>query len=211
MQIYGFPTFNVLKVLLTAQYCGVSFDYVALDPSKGEHKSPDYLKIHPLGKVPALRDGEFTLFESAAICRYLATSSTTSLYTGNAKQKAHIDQWVDMITQHPGRWLAVFFFNEIVRVKLMQQPANQAEMDEARGFLDQQLPVIEVQLSRYSFLTGDELTIADLIAFAYLYITEITSVSIAAYPAICRWYALIKHSDECQQALGYFPNQQLFS
>ena len=211
MQIYGFPTFNVLKVLLTAEFCGVNYEFVQVDPSKGEHKTPEYLQLHPLGKVPALKDGEFTLFESAAICRYLASSSNAGLYAGNSKQKAHIDQWVDLITHHVGRWLGVFFFNEIVRVKFLRQAAIAEEMIEAQNFLDQHLPAIESQLGRYSFLTGDELTIADLVAFAYFDITEVTSASIEHYPEICRWYDSIKQTDECRQALSYFPNKQIFS
>ncbi|MET0152909.1 MAG: glutathione S-transferase N-terminal domain-containing protein, partial [Candidatus Binatia bacterium] len=51
---------------------GEPYELVRLDLSKGEHKRPEYLKIHPHGAVPALVDGETAMFESAAICAYLA-------------------------------------------------------------------------------------------------------------------------------------------
>jgi glutathione S-transferase len=51
---------------------GEPYELVRLDLSKGEHKRPEYLKIHPHGAVPALVDGETSMFESAAICAYLA-------------------------------------------------------------------------------------------------------------------------------------------
>jgi glutathione S-transferase len=51
---------------------GVPYEKINLELSKGEHKSPEYLAVHPLGVVPALVDGEVTLFESVAICLYLA-------------------------------------------------------------------------------------------------------------------------------------------
>ncbi len=51
---------------------GAPYELVRLDLSKGEHKKPEYLKIHPHGSVPALVDGGHALFESAAICAYLA-------------------------------------------------------------------------------------------------------------------------------------------
>src|SRR5207249_4447394 len=52
---------------------GVRYELARIDLSKGEQKKPDYLKIHPHGVVPALSDGDVTIFESAAaICAYLA-------------------------------------------------------------------------------------------------------------------------------------------
>ena len=51
---------------------GVDWELVSLDLAQGENKQPGYLAIHPHGWVPALRDGDVTLFETAAICLYLA-------------------------------------------------------------------------------------------------------------------------------------------
>lgn len=51
---------------------GEPYDIVRFDLSKGEHKNAEYLKIHPHGAVPAFVDGELVMFESAAICAYLA-------------------------------------------------------------------------------------------------------------------------------------------
>jgi glutathione S-transferase len=51
---------------------GAPYDLVSLDMQKAEHKAPAYMKIHPHGAVPALVDGDVQLFESAAICAYLA-------------------------------------------------------------------------------------------------------------------------------------------
>jgi len=51
---------------------GVDWELVSLDLAQGENKTPQYLEIHPHGWVPALRDGDVTLFETAAICLYLA-------------------------------------------------------------------------------------------------------------------------------------------
>jgi glutathione S-transferase len=51
---------------------GAPYELVRLDMSAGEHKKPEYLKIHPHGAVPALVDGDLVMFESGAICAYLA-------------------------------------------------------------------------------------------------------------------------------------------
>ena len=54
MDIYSFPTFNLTKVLLTAEEAGVEYTLHLLDPMQGEHKSPEHMARHPLGKVPVI-------------------------------------------------------------------------------------------------------------------------------------------------------------
>jgi glutathione S-transferase len=52
--------------------CGVDYEIVPIDLQQREHKTPDFLEINPAGKLPALVDGDSRIFESAAICLYLA-------------------------------------------------------------------------------------------------------------------------------------------
>jgi glutathione S-transferase len=51
---------------------GVPYDLVTLDLGAGANREPAYLRVHPLGQVPALVEGDTTIFESIAICMYLA-------------------------------------------------------------------------------------------------------------------------------------------
>jgi glutathione S-transferase len=60
------------RVLALLQELGVEWELVPLDLAQAEQKRPEYLAIHPHGWVPALSDGDVTLFETAAICLYLA-------------------------------------------------------------------------------------------------------------------------------------------
>ena len=59
--IHGFNlSFNTWKVLYVAEELGVEYEYTALDPMKGEHKSAEHMKRHPLGKTPTLdHDGRY--------------------------------------------------------------------------------------------------------------------------------------------------------
>src|SRR5215472_10687278 len=59
------------RVLLTAEVKSIPYEGKLLEASKGEHKTPEFLAINPLGRVPAIRDGNFTLHESLAIMIYL--------------------------------------------------------------------------------------------------------------------------------------------
>src|SRR5256885_9492904 len=72
MKLYYAPQTRATRPRWMLEEIGVPYELVRLQLSKGEHKQPEYLKIHPHGAVPAYSDGEVTMFESAAICAYLA-------------------------------------------------------------------------------------------------------------------------------------------
>ena len=59
------------RVMLTLEVKGLTYDSKLLEFSKGEHKTPAYLRLNPRGKVPTLKDGEFVVYESIAIMAYL--------------------------------------------------------------------------------------------------------------------------------------------
>ncbi len=191
MKIFGFPTFNLTKVILTAEEASQAYDFVRLDPMKGETKTPENLERHPFGKMPSLEDDGQFLCESAAMCRYIAAKSGSPLYAGNLMAKAKIDQWVDIMSCHIGRWLQVFYWQEVIKPKFFQKEIDKAAVEEAQTFLDQQLPVLEKQLAANKFLAGPNLTIADTFGFAYFTILDEVSLSIEKYPNLQRWIALM--------------------
>lgn len=83
-----------IKALL--QELGVDWELVSLDLAKGENRTPEYLAIHPHGWVPALRDGDVTLFETAAICLYLADRDPANRLAPepSSPDRAAYYQWV---------------------------------------------------------------------------------------------------------------------
>jgi glutathione S-transferase len=72
MKLYWAPRTRSFTALWLMEETGQPYERVLTDLSKGDQKAPDYLAINPMGKVPALRDGEATLAEAAAICAYVA-------------------------------------------------------------------------------------------------------------------------------------------
>lgn len=194
LTIYGAPTFNATKIVLTAEELGIKYDYVHIDLRKGDQKSRAHLSRHPLGKVPAIEyNGKF-LFESNNICRFLASSEDSSLYSGDAYQLATIDQWMDMMAQHTGRWLGIFYFQEYIAPRFFNSEPNQEALAEAKGFLDEQLPVIDNHLSGNQYFAGDELTIADTVACSYFYTHEMSNFDFSEYENISQWYSAIRKS-----------------
>jgi len=72
MKLYHSSQSRSVRPRWLLEELGVPYDLVSLDMAKKEHKSAEYLKIHPHGVVPALVDDNIVMFESAAICLYLA-------------------------------------------------------------------------------------------------------------------------------------------
>jgi glutathione S-transferase len=72
MQLYWSPRSRSFSALWLMEETGQPYERVLIDITTGAQKTPEYLAINPMGKVPALRDGEATLAEAAAICAYVA-------------------------------------------------------------------------------------------------------------------------------------------
>src|SRR5438477_2663943 len=72
MKLYWCPRTRSFTALWLMEEAGAPYERVLTDISTGAQRTADYLKINPMGKVPALRDGEATLAEAAAICAYVA-------------------------------------------------------------------------------------------------------------------------------------------
>jgi glutathione S-transferase len=70
--LYYAPFTRSMRVAFLLEELGVPYTRVVLDRSKGENKTPEYLRVHPHGLLPALRDGDTVVYETAAICLYLA-------------------------------------------------------------------------------------------------------------------------------------------
>src|SRR3989304_8163024 len=71
MKLYFNPKSRAVIAKWMLDECGADYEIVPVDFAKSEHKTPEFLKINPAGKLPALVDGDSKIFERAAICLYL--------------------------------------------------------------------------------------------------------------------------------------------
>lgn len=188
LKIYGFtlsPPAN--KVRFTANLLGLDYQYVDLEPFKRDHKKPEHLARHPAGKVPVLEDGDFTIFESDAIIRYLATKAeNTNVYPSEIKARAMIDQWMDYINSQISTSIMKIFYNEII-AKKRRYPVNEMSIREGYKGLEAGLPIIDHKLSKLPYLCGKQITLADMCLLACLDPSEMVGVDLAQYPNIHKW------------------------
>ncbi len=96
MELYGVASSRTRRVLWALEEIGAEFTFHKVDLSKGEHRKPAYLAINPNGKVPAFVDGDITLFESGAVCNYLALKYPNArlLPEPGSRDAALCQQWI---------------------------------------------------------------------------------------------------------------------
>ena len=97
------------KVEYTALALGLKYEYKTIDIQK-DSKTEWYMKIHPAGKVPALDDDGFVLFESNAMMTYLADKKPGNLFPKDAKKRAIVNQWVEFVSLQPAQELGKMAF-----------------------------------------------------------------------------------------------------
>jgi len=140
---------------------GIPYTLERLDMGKKEHKSLAYLDVHPHGQVPAFRDGELTLFESGAICAYLADKFPDKNMAPpvNTPERGLYYQWLfyAMATLEPP---IVQVILHTVMLPEVQRSTTQAE--EARKNFAVVAQVLEKALGGKQFLVGDRFSVADI-------------------------------------------------
>lgn len=186
-ELYIFPFApNSIKPVLVAEELGINYELNILDPRSGEHRSPEHMARHPLGKVPVLVHDGRPLFEGAVICRYLASVEKSELYPEDAYERAVVDQWIDFFSQHLGRWINSLYFENVVGPKLKRTP-NQDNIEEAMGFATTQAEMVDKRLEENAYLCGAEITIADIYAYAFVRAAETVGLPLDNYPKLRAW------------------------
>lgn len=98
LTLYGSPRTRASRCLWMLEELGLPYEHVPLNPVVGQTRTPAYLAINPLGKVPTLVDAALILTESTAINIYLAERQPTALWPGDTVARARIHQWTSWAT-----------------------------------------------------------------------------------------------------------------
>lgn len=146
---------------------GVPYELVRLDPAKGENRTAGYLGVHPLGQVPALVEGDTTVFESAAICAYLADRFPERRLAPapESPARAAYYQWLFFGTASLEPPVADYAHHTRAWPEPRRVPAI---AEEAQQTFARTASVLETHLAGRQFLVGDQLSAADVIVASIL-------------------------------------------
>ncbi len=201
LKLHGFYTQNTMKTLYVLEELGCDYEFAFVDLFKGEHKSEAFSKLTPVGKAPVLQVGDESIFESGAICRYLANKEGSALYPEEFMARAKVDQWMDFFSCHLGRWINTLYFENIIKSKAGMGETDPKVCDEATNFALQQLAIIDGQLERTGYLTGGTLSIADFFAFAYVEQVGPLEFSLDDFPNVENWLGKLESRESIARAL----------
>lgn len=186
LEVYLDPcTVNSRKVLAGLDLLGTPYNLKHVDYFKSEQKSPEYLKINPHATVPAAIDGDLTITESNAILQY-AADDKGSVYPKDARERCAVNRWL--------LWEASIWFPScyIYLVEYVVKPLLQAEPDSS--VIDEEAPkwnkhagILDAQLAKTKWLTGDEVTIADIAVAAPMHLWQAQRLPLDSHPNLKRW------------------------
>ena len=192
LTIYGSDLSGpAIKVRLTASFLGLPHKWQVINLREGEQKQEWFLKINPVGKIPAIDDDGFHLFESNAICKYLCDKQNSGLYPKDVKKRATIEQWIDYATIHIGANFMPIVYNRLF-APLRGMPVNEKAIVDGLEFLKQYFPIIEKQLSQHQYIVSPEISLADIVLLALLEPTEMAHIDLSVYPKLTAWRTGLK-------------------
>jgi glutathione S-transferase len=168
LTLYGRKTSaNVQKAMWALEELGADYEQIEMGGKFGGLDTPAYRALNPNARVPTLKDGDFVLWESHAIIRYLAAKyGASTLAPTDLERRALADQWTDWTaTRFQPAWIEVFW--AVVRTRPADRDA--ARIARATEAANACFAIIDAQLARTPFLAGDTLTYADIAAGVSLY------------------------------------------
>lgn len=203
--LYGYSTQNTLKTLYVLEEIGADFEFEFVNLGEGAQRTDEFRKKTPVGKVPLLEHKGEYLFESGAICRYVANVTDSALYPADKMQRAQVDQWLDFFSCHLGRWFSTLFYEAVIKPKFNLGEPDEAGKAEAIKFAHLQLRMVDDLLQKSDWLANDALSIADLFAFAYIEQYRVIDFSLEDYPNVRAWFERIESRKSIANARKRLP------
>ncbi len=162
LQVLGRPnSINVRKVLWLCTEIGVPFEHTPWGFPELPLKSPEFLALNPNALVPVIRDGEFVLWESNTICRYLAAKHARhDLLPAEPQARANVEQWMDwMATELNGAWRYAF----MALVRKHTEFTDLRAIDASAVNWNRHMALFDEQLRRTgAYAAGAAFTLADI-------------------------------------------------
>lgn len=191
---YTAATPDTYKVSVALEEMGLPYAPISVDLGRGEQKTPEFLAINPNGRVPALVDDDFPIFESGAILIYLA-EKTGMLLPADASGRSRVMQWLMFQVGGVGPMMgqANFFF----RFLPDKIPAAIARYQtEGRRLFE----VLDRQLAQHEYL-GGEYSIADIANWCWVRTSKWSGIDTEGLPHLHRWLAAIAERPAVQRGI----------
>jgi glutathione S-transferase len=186
MKLYYAETMNPRKACAVAKHLEAPVEFIHVDLGAAEQRRPDYLAINPNGKVPALVDGQLTLWEANAIMIHIARRTWSDLWPSDERQ-VDVIRWLSWDAEHFSRYAGVFYFEHLIKRRFGLGDPDAAALEEATGYLRKYADVLNDHLTGRRFLCGDSLSVADFAVSVTLPYAEEAKLPLDGFQEIRRW------------------------
>jgi len=202
IEVYSWPTPNGHKVHIALEELGLAYRAIPVDIAKGDQFTPEFLKISPNNKIPALVDPDgpggkrIALMESAAILIYLA-EKTGKLLPQDARGEMVALQWLSFQMANIGPMLGqVHHFRHYAPEQLPYA------IERFTGEAKRLYGVLDRHLANDEYLTGGIYGIADIATFPWLRSWEKQGIQLPEFPHVERWFNAIAARPAVQRGVA---------
>ena len=169
MKIYGHPISTCTrKVLAILAERNANFEFVTVDIMKGAHKHSEYLARQPFGQIPALEEGDFRLYESRAILRYLdEVLPGHKLTPSDAQGRAIMEQWISVEASNFTPHAMKIIYEDLFK-KMQGAPTDAALIQAGTTAVSKTLDILNHRLGEVAYIAGADFTLADICYMPYV-------------------------------------------
>lgn len=208
IDVYSWATPNGHKVHIMLEECGLPYRAHAVNIGAGDQFKPEFLKISPNNKIPALVDSDgpdgrpISLFESGAILVYLA-GKTGKFLPESDRAKYEVLQWLMFQMGGVGPMLGQAHHFRIYAPEKIEYAVNRYTNEAKRLY-----GVMDKQVSSQRYIAGDAYTIADIAIYPWLRSWKNQGIDWADYPNLKRWFDRIEARPAVQRGVQVLADQR---
>jgi len=200
IDFYTLTSPNAQKIFIMLEECGLPYNSHSVDVWKGDQFTPEFTKINPLQKIPAIVDSDgpagkpYTVIESGAILIYLA-EKTGKFIPHDPLKRNDVIQWLMVQMANLGPMCG-----QLVHFSRFAPAGNDYGHSRYRTMVNKIFDVYEQRLAAHPYVAGDEYTIADIAAFPWLRNVELLAIDLGKRPHVKAWVDKIAARDAVKRA-----------
>jgi glutathione S-transferase len=190
IKIYGSPRSSAGRCFLVLEELGLPYETPPFNiMERKDHKSAEFLKLNPNGKVPCLVDGDFVIWESMAINHYLVDKYRPAFLGTTPEERGLSQQW------------SLWTLSELqppmvdIIVQMMFVPEDRRDLkvvEKAREKVPPLLDILERQLEGREWLVGHSFLLVDLNVASVVNIAQTLKIDLEKYKHLTAWFSRIK-------------------
>lgn len=196
IKIYGSNQSSAARVYWMCKEANIPYEYVSVDFAAAQHKSPDFLKLNPNGKIPAVVDGDYVIWESSAINVYLASKYAPAMLGETPEEMGHIAQW--SFWNHTELYSTI---SPLITQKWRGTPDDDSTA-KAKTDYPMRLAILNEALEGKDYLVANRFTVVDINLASNISVLPWIEISLENYPNIQRWMTSLEARPGYQQSKG---------